>query len=200
MSKNGRATTVPLRSIHFRSNTPLVASQIAATPPRCASPRRNTPPPPKHRKQTRRGPYRAVAPGPPSGAVITKVEPGSPAARATLRPGDVVVRLGDRTVTNSSFLRNRIGLLRVSEVVELTVLHDGKPLTVRATVAAHNQRARSNDIVPSRGWCSLGRRRGCGDGRFGVTRFRMRWPTAGRNLSLGRLGDTACCNTAMNLL
>jgi serine protease Do/serine protease DegQ len=80
---------------------------------------------------------------PQSGAVITKVESGSPAARAGLRPGDVVVRLGDRTVVGSAFLRNRVALLRIGEVAELSVLRDGKPLTVRATVAARDQRPRS---------------------------------------------------------
>jgi S1-C subfamily serine protease len=78
-----------------------------------------------------------------SGAVITKVESGSPAARAGMRPGDVVVRLGDRTVVGSAFLRNRMALLRIGEVAELSVLRDGKPLTVRATVAARDQRPRS---------------------------------------------------------
>ena len=80
---------------------------------------------------------------PQSGAVITKVESGSPAARAGLRPGDVVVRLGDRTVVSSAFLRNRMALQRIGEVAELSVLRDGKPLTVRATVAARDQRPRS---------------------------------------------------------
>src|SRR6266853_300548 len=62
MSKNGRVTTIPLRSMHFRSNTPSVASQTAATPPRRASPRKNTPPLLDRREQTPRGPYRTVTP------------------------------------------------------------------------------------------------------------------------------------------
>src|SRR5258708_2463719 len=60
LPNNGWATTIPIRSMHFRSNTPSVASQIAATLPRRASPRKSIPPPPDHREQTRRGPHRTV--------------------------------------------------------------------------------------------------------------------------------------------
>jgi S1-C subfamily serine protease len=75
--------------------------------------------------------------------VITKVDAGSAAARAGLKPGDVVVRLGNRAVVGSTFLRNRMALLRVGEVAELSVLRDGKLLTARATVAARDQRSQS---------------------------------------------------------
>jgi S1-C subfamily serine protease len=75
--------------------------------------------------------------------VITKVEPGSTGARAGLKPGDVVIRLGNRTVLGSVFLRNRMALLRVGEEAELEVLRGGKPMTVRATVAARDPRTRS---------------------------------------------------------
>jgi S1-C subfamily serine protease len=78
---------------------------------------------------------------PQSGAVVTKVDPGSPGGRAGLKPGDVVVRLGDRPVLGSSFLRNRMALLRVGEVAELEVSRDGKAMTFRVTVAAREARA-----------------------------------------------------------
>jgi serine protease DegQ len=80
---------------------------------------------------------------PQSAAVIIKIDPGSPGARAGLKPGDVVTRFGDRDVLGSSFLRTRMALLRVGEVAEFEVLRDGKPMTVRATVAARETRGRS---------------------------------------------------------
>jgi hypothetical protein len=42
ISKNGWATTIPLRSMCFQSNSRLVALQTAATRPRGASPRKST--------------------------------------------------------------------------------------------------------------------------------------------------------------
>lgn len=74
-------------------------------------------------------------PVPEGAAVITKVDPGSPAERAKLKAGDVITDIGGRPVLSSAFLRTRLALLRVGEVAELQVMRGGKPLAVRATVA-----------------------------------------------------------------
>jgi serine protease DegQ len=80
---------------------------------------------------------------PQGGAVISKVAPGSSGARAGLKSGDVVTDLGNRPVSGAGFLRNRLALLRVGEVADLSVLRDGKPLKIQATVAEREpQRAR----------------------------------------------------------
>jgi S1-C subfamily serine protease len=79
---------------------------------------------------------------PPGGAVIVKVTPGSPAARAGLKPGDLVTQLGDRQVIDSEFLRRRLALLRVGEVAQLTVRRDGKSSNVKLAVADRDPRAR----------------------------------------------------------
>jgi S1-C subfamily serine protease len=80
---------------------------------------------------------------PPNGAVIVKVDPRSPGARAGLKSGDVVTEIGNRPVSGSASLRNRLALLRVGDVAELGVLRDGKPLKIQATVAERDQRARA---------------------------------------------------------
>jgi serine protease DegQ len=76
----------------------------------------------------------------PTGAVIVKVDGGSAGARAGLKSGDVVTELGKTAIRDSADLRNRMALLRVGEVAELSVMRDGKPMTIRATIAA-DQRA-----------------------------------------------------------
>ena len=77
-------------------------------------------------------------------AVVVKVDPRSPGARAGLKSGDIVTEIGDRPVRDSAFLRNRLALLRVGDVAELAVLRNGKPLKIQATVAERDQRAVRN--------------------------------------------------------
>jgi serine protease DegQ len=72
----------------------------------------------------------------PVGAVIVKVDGGSAGARAGLKSGDVVTDVGKTAIRDSADLRNRMALLRVGEVAELSVMRDGKPVTIRATMAA----------------------------------------------------------------
>lgn len=69
-----------------------------------------------------------------AGAVIAKVEPGSAAERAELKVGDVITEVDKMPVRGSADLRNKIGLHRVGEVAELTVLRGGRSMVVRATL------------------------------------------------------------------
>ncbi len=69
------------------------------------------------------------------GALISQVQPGSPAAKAGLRPGDVVVAIDGAPVTSASSLRNAVGLMRVGSEVKLEILRDGEKRTVTAQIA-----------------------------------------------------------------
>jgi S1-C subfamily serine protease len=64
------------------------------------------------------------------GAVITDVRPGSAAAKALLAVGDVVTAVNGRPVDSAAALRNRIGLLRIGDQVDLTILRGGEPRQV----------------------------------------------------------------------
>ena len=68
------------------------------------------------------------------GAVITQVQEDSPAARAGITAGDVVVRINGQPVRSAAQLRNALGLLPVGTTVELDVLRDGRPRTLTATI------------------------------------------------------------------
>ena len=70
-----------------------------------------------------------------SGVVIASVAPGSAAERAGLKTGDVITAIDKTPVSRAYELRNKIGVLRVGDVAELTVLRDGRSMVVRATMA-----------------------------------------------------------------
>ncbi len=72
----------------------------------------------------------------PVGAVVVSVDAGSAGARAGLKSGDIVTDVGNTPIRDSGGLRNRMALLRIGEVAELSVLRDGKPISIRATMAA----------------------------------------------------------------
>ena len=69
------------------------------------------------------------------GAVISKVVKDSPAERAGLRVGDVVVRVNGKPVVTSGELRTSIGMLRVGEAVTMDVIRDGKNRTIKLAIA-----------------------------------------------------------------
>ncbi|MFP3874709.1 MAG: DegQ family serine endoprotease [Thiohalophilus sp.] len=68
------------------------------------------------------------------GAVITQVEDGSPADKAGLQSGDIVIEIDGKRVRDANTLRNRIGLLPIGSQVRMKVLREGKTETLTATI------------------------------------------------------------------
>jgi Do/DeqQ family serine protease len=60
------------------------------------------------------------------GVLITEIAMGSPAAKAGLIPGDVILEVNGQTTASSAQLRSQIGMKAIGERVELKVLHKGK--------------------------------------------------------------------------
>ena len=79
------------------------------------------------------------------GAVIARVEPGSPAEHAGLRTNDLVVAANGAPIHNGAELRTRVGLSKVGDAVDLTVVRGGSERTVAVRVdqfTAQRQRTR----------------------------------------------------------
>jgi len=80
------------------------------------------------------------------GAVVTKVEPGTPAAKSGLQAGDIIVSVNGRPIASSSDLRNQIGLMRMDSDVELAVIRDNERRTIRTRLAKSDRTlARAGD-------------------------------------------------------
>ena len=83
------------------------------------------------------------------GAIIANVQPESPADKAGLRRGDVVLGFNGRQVKSGPDLRNRLGLTPVGEDVELTVFRNGQRLAIKSQVAApQGMTAVDGQVVP----------------------------------------------------
>ena len=69
------------------------------------------------------------------GALVTSVSEGSPAAKAGLKEGDVIVEYDGRPVARAGDLPRTVAETPVGRAVPLKVVRDGKPVTLTATVA-----------------------------------------------------------------
>ncbi|MHC4940286.1 MAG: Do family serine endopeptidase [Planctomycetota bacterium] len=78
------------------------------------------------------------------GAVVTDVSGNSPASQAGLKPGDVIVRVGDRKIRNGGALRNVVGLLEPGTKTELELVREGKSRTVSLTIGDRKDPARAD--------------------------------------------------------
>lgn len=69
-----------------------------------------------------------------TGVVVSRVDVHSAAERAGLKPGDVITAIGGTAVQDVPDLRNRLALLRVGDVVELSVFRGGRSISLRGTI------------------------------------------------------------------
>ncbi len=75
-----------------------------------------------------------------SGAVVTRVQSSSPAARAGVRPGDAIVSLNGSKVTGARDLANQEGLLPVGAKIAVGMVREGKPTVVSTVLEADPRR------------------------------------------------------------
>ncbi|MFY9528350.1 MAG: DegQ family serine endoprotease [Candidatus Acidiferrales bacterium] len=75
------------------------------------------------------------------GALVADVTPDSPAAKAGLKKGDVILNLNGKPLEDSNQLRNRISQTAPGTPVDLTVFRNGKTSEVRVTLAELPEKA-----------------------------------------------------------
>ncbi|MGN6112207.1 MAG: DegQ family serine endoprotease [Luteimonas sp.] len=81
------------------------------------------------------------------GALVPEVTPGSPAAKAGVRPMDVIRSVDGRNIAQSSDLPPIIGTMAPGTRVELGLLRDGKSLTVPVVLAPLDDKLLAGDAA-----------------------------------------------------
>ncbi|QVN21545.1 trypsin-like peptidase domain-containing protein [Burkholderia pyrrocinia] len=71
----------------------------------------------------------------PAGALVNGVAPGSPAAAAGVKPGDVIVKLGDKTIGRSAELNDLAAALPPGQKAPLRLIRKRAPVTLTITGA-----------------------------------------------------------------
>ncbi|MEV6214347.1 trypsin-like peptidase domain-containing protein [Nocardia sp. NPDC051833] len=69
-----------------------------------------------------------------SGAAVADVAPGSPAAKAGIVEGDVIVKIGDREVTGPDELVVAVQARKIGETVNVQLIRDGRQVDVPVTL------------------------------------------------------------------
>ena len=83
------------------------------------------------------------------GALITSVQPESAAELAGLAVGDIIVEVNKKAVDGAAELRNRIGLLRSGEKVDIKYVRDNETLSTQAELGqAQSQMVLGEEVHP----------------------------------------------------
>jgi serine protease Do len=83
----------------------------------------------------------------PEGALLTQVTPDTPASRAGLKEGDIILSYNNTPITRSTDLINLINRTRPNTSIPMLIQRAGKPLTVTATLQAALDDTPANDAT-----------------------------------------------------
>lgn len=84
-----------------------------------------------------------------NGAIVTDVIAGSPAEKAGIRRGDVVLKINGTAVKDNRDLSRRIAALQAGQTATFTIWRDGKTMTISVKVAKRERTAEAE--IPATG-------------------------------------------------
>jgi serine protease Do len=87
----------------------------------------------------------------PEGALVASVEPGSPAEKAGLKPGDVIRKLNGQPIVASGDLPAIVGLAAPGDAAALEVWRDGKTVALNARLASASDKLAEADTSATHG-------------------------------------------------
>ena len=89
----------------------------------------------------------------PEGSLITNVQPNSPAQKAGLKAGDIILKFNGTPISRTSELLNYLNRTMPNQTVQLEVLRDDKKRNISATLttAPDDTPAKSDTVTQSKG-------------------------------------------------
>jgi Do/DeqQ family serine protease len=82
-----------------------------------------------------------------TGALVSEVMEGSSADKAGIKAADIITAINGKSIKNASELRNTIGLMRIGDKVEVSLLRDGKPKKVTALIGEADSTVVANNAA-----------------------------------------------------
>ena len=82
------------------------------------------------------------------GALVSQVNKDSPAEKAGLKPGDVIVRFAGTEIHDTSQLRNLVAASAPGSRVDIEVIRDRQPKTLTVTIGAQSNESRGSRSSP----------------------------------------------------
>jgi S1-C subfamily serine protease len=111
-----------------------ITTELATDPERPKFVKVDTPPPSSGGGERGYGPYFGSIPDfgeTEKGVKFADVRPNSPAAKAGLQPGDVLVEFAAKPINNLYDFTDALRRSKVGDVVEVKVMRDGKPISAQ---------------------------------------------------------------------
>jgi serine protease Do len=85
------------------------------------------------------------------GVIVDDVLPGSPAEQAQLQKGDLIHKFDGHDVKNFSALRSLVAQTELNKTVELEIVRNGKPTTVRTQIKEEPLNYQAARVLPNQG-------------------------------------------------
>lgn len=82
------------------------------------------------------------------GALVSEVSKNSPAEKAGIKQGDVILEYNNRKIENIAALRNAIALMKPGSKVNLLILRNGRPIQTELTIGTNPEDGRTQKPGP----------------------------------------------------